>query len=59
MAKKLKKKSIFEIFSKVEVQKLYICTCLLRLIKLDEKNIILEILSWEFLSGHLINIDHL
>jgi hypothetical protein len=38
MAKKLKKNSILEIFSKVEVQKLNICACLLHLIKLDGKN---------------------
>jgi hypothetical protein len=37
MAKKLKKISIFEIFSKVEVQKLNICAFLSRQIKLDEK----------------------
>jgi hypothetical protein len=37
MAKKLKKISILEIFSKVEVKKLNICACLSRLIKFDEK----------------------
>jgi hypothetical protein len=34
---KTQKISIFEIFSKVEVQKLNISACLSRLIKLDEK----------------------
>jgi hypothetical protein len=48
MAKKLKKISILEIFSKVEVQKINICACLLRLIKLDEKTITLIILWWKF-----------
>jgi hypothetical protein len=37
-----KKFSILEIFSKVEVQKLNICACLSRLIKLDEKKITLD-----------------
>jgi hypothetical protein len=41
MAKKI---SILEIFSKVEVQKLNICACLLRPIKFDEKKITLDIL---------------
>jgi hypothetical protein len=36
-SKKTKKNSIFEIFSKVEVQKLNSCAFLSRLIKLDEK----------------------
>jgi hypothetical protein len=36
-AKKLKKISILEIFSKVEVQKLNVCACLTRRIKPDKK----------------------
>jgi hypothetical protein len=52
MAKKLKKISVFEKNSKAEVEKLNICACLSRLIKLDENKITWNILCWEFLSGH-------
>jgi hypothetical protein len=59
MAKKQKKNSIFEIFSKFEVQKMNMCACLSRLTMFDEKIIILGILCWKFLPGHLIKIDHI
>jgi hypothetical protein len=39
MAKKLKKISILEIFSKVEVQKLNVCACLTRSIKPKKNNL--------------------
>jgi hypothetical protein len=53
------KMSVFlRFFSKVEVQKLNICACLSCLSKLDEKKFTLDLLCWEFLPGHLINIDH-
>jgi hypothetical protein len=46
--KNSKRISIWDIISKVEAQKLNIYACLLRLIKLDEKKITLDILCWEF-----------
>jgi hypothetical protein len=48
MAKKVQNFSLLLIFfSKVEVQKLDICAFLTRLIKPDEKKIILNMLWWE------------
>jgi hypothetical protein len=54
----LKKIQYFGDFSKVKLQKLDICACLSRLIKLDEKKITLDILCWYFRPGNLIKIDH-
>jgi hypothetical protein len=45
--KKSKIFTILDFFSKVEVHKLNICACLMRLIMPDEKKIFLDMLWWE------------